>query len=285
VIDPKAFGLLTALGFGVAPVLLKLAFRHGGTMTLGLVLGQLATFGINALLVPFLDPQFTRLTPVAFVAFVLGGLTGTAVGRRWVYEAVNLIGPARATSIRSGAPVITALLALVLFHEPITIERWLAIIAVVSGAALVSWTPENGTRGWLGRGVAYSVAAGILYGIRPLFTKVGLDEVNLPLAAALIGALAALAYTLLFEDRDQLRGTRLNRAFVWFLASGLFQAIGITALTFGISEGDVSVVYPIAASAPLFTLIFSGLILRGVEQIAPHVVIGTVLTVLGVLFL
>jgi uncharacterized membrane protein len=285
VIDPKLFGLLTALSFGVAPVFLKIAFRHGGAMTLGLLLGQFATLGVNVLLLAVIDPHFDQLTPVAIVAFVMGGLAGTAIGRRWVYESVNLIGPARATSIRSSAPVITSLLALVFLREPITVERWLAIIAVVIGAALVSWTPDGGARGWLGRGVAYSLAAAFLYGVRPLVVKVGLDEANLPLAAALIGAVAALVYTVVFEDRRQLHGTRLNAAFAWFLVSGIFQAVGITALTFGLSRGDVSVVYSIAASAPLFTLIFTAVVLRGVEQITPHLVLGTVLTILGVIFL
>jgi uncharacterized membrane protein len=133
--------------------------------------------------------------------------------------------------------------------------------------------------------VAYSLAAAFLYGIRPLIVKLGLDQADLPLAAALIGAVAALVYTLVFEDRKQLRGTRLNLAFTWFLLSGLFQALGITALTFGLSEGDVSVVYSIAASAPLFTLVFSGLVLRGVEQLTPHLIVGTMLTVVGVIFL
>jgi uncharacterized membrane protein len=284
-IDPKVFGLLTALGFGFAPVILKMAFAQGGSMTLGLVLGQVATLGVSLALVPFINPRFDALTPVAAVAFAIGGLAGTAVGRRWVYESVNLIGPSRATSIRSSAPVITSLLALVLLGEPITLVRWLAILAVVVGAALVSWTPESGTRGWLGRGVAYSLAAAFLYGIRPLIVKVGLDQAAVPLAAALIGAVAALLYTLVFEDRKQLRGTRLNAAFAWFLLSGLFQALGITALTFGLSEGDVSVVYSIAASAPLFTLVFSGLILRGIEQITLNLVVGTALTVLGVIYL
>jgi drug/metabolite transporter (DMT)-like permease len=285
VIDPKLFGLLTALSFGIAPVFLKMAFRRGGGMTLGLLLGQLATLGVNLLLLAVIDPRFDELTPVAIVAFAVGGLAGTAVGRRWVYESVNLIGPARATSIRSSAPVITAIMALVFLREPITLDRWAAILAVVLGAALVSWTSDGGARGWLGRGVVYSLAAAFLYGIRPLIVKVGLDEANLPLAAALLGAVAALIYTLIFEDRKQLRTARLDAAFAWFLVSGLFQAVGITALTFGLSEGEVSVVYSIAASAPLFTLLFTGLVLRGVERITPHLVVGTILTILGVIYL
>jgi uncharacterized membrane protein len=131
----------------------------------------------------------------------------------------------------------------------------------------------------------YSILAACLYGVRPLIVKVGLDEADLPLAAALIGAIAALIYTIALENRSDMRRVRLDSAFVWFFVSGLCQALGVTALTVGLSEGEVSVVYSIAASAPLFTLVFSALILRGIERITPALVIGTVLTVLGVVFL
>jgi drug/metabolite transporter (DMT)-like permease len=284
-IDPKVFGVIAALGFGVAPVLLPFAFRRGGGMTLGLLLGQLATLGMNVALLPFINPQFEALTPVAIGAFALGGLAGTAIGRRWTYESIDLLGPSRATAIRSTAPVVTALLALVVLSEPITIERWLAILSVVGGGVLVTWTPGGGARSWLGRGVVYAVGAAVLYGIRPLILKVGLDQADLPLAAALIGAVAALVYTIALEDRGQLRTARVDAAFMWFLASGFFQALGITALTFGLAAGEVSVVYSIATSSPLVTLVFSAVLLRGVERITPTLVVGVILTGLGVIFL
>ena len=285
IIDPKLFGLATAISFGIAPVLLKVAFRRGGAMTVGMVIGQAATLVLNLALLSVMDPQLTLLTPIAIVAFALGGLAGTGIGRRWAYESINLLGPARSTTIRSASPVITTLLAIVLLQEQVSPVRWAAILAVVGGAVLVSWTPGAGARGWLGRGVAYALLAAAIYGIRPLIVKVGLAEANVPLAAALIGATAALIYTLLLENRSQLRGVRLDAAFRWFLLSGILQAIGITALTFGLSGGEASLVYSLTASAPLFTLLFTWVVMRDVEPITLRLIVGTVLTVVGVIYL
>ena len=284
-IDPKVMALATAISFGIAPVLLKVAFRRGGAMTVGLVIGQVVTVLLNLALVAVMNPGFAALTPVAFVSFVLGGLAGTAIGRRWSYESVNLLGPSRSTTIRSSSPVITTLLAIVLLREEVSVVRWAAILAVVGGAMLVSWTPGAGARGWIGRGVMYSFLAAAIYGVRPLIVKVGLDEANVPLAAALIGATAALIYTLVLENRAHLREVRFDAAFRWFAISGFFQATGITALTFALSGGETSVVYSLTASAPLFTLLFSWLVMRDLEPITLRLIIGTVAAVVGVIYL
>ena len=284
-IDPKLLALTTAVSFGIAPVLLKLAFRRGGAMTVGLVVGQVSTVALNLGLLAVMDPQLSRLTPLAVGAFIAGGLAGTAIGRRWAYESINLLGPSRSTTIRSASPVITTLLAIAFLGEDVGPGRWAAILAVVLGAATVSWTPGNGRRAWLGKGVVYSLLAAAIYGIRPLVVKAGLDEADLPLAAALIGSSAALLYTLAFENRRQLRGFQLDSAFRWFLVAGVLQAVGITTLTFGLAGGDASVIYSLTTSAPLFTLLFTWLVMRDVERITPSVMVGTVLTVSGVILL
>ena len=83
-IDPKFLALVTAVSFGIAPVMLKIAFRLGGAMTLGLILGQIATLLLNLALLAVLNPRLELLTPLAFMSFALGGLAGTAIGRRCV---------------------------------------------------------------------------------------------------------------------------------------------------------------------------------------------------------
>ena len=284
-IDPKLMALLTAVGFGIAPVLLKVAFRHGGGMTVGLVVGQVCTVVLNLALLVVMDPRIDLLTPPAVLAFAAGGLAGPAIGRRWAYESINLLGPSRSTTIRSASPVITTMLAIAFLGEQVDLLRWAAIIAVVLGAALVSWQPGAGARGWMGLGVAYSAAAAAIYGVRPLIVKIGLDAAAAPLSAAIIGAVAALLYTLIFEDRRQLRPFRLNRALAWFVVAGAFQALGVTALSFGLSAGEASVVYSLTASAPLFTILFTWIVIRDAEPITVRLVAGTALVVGGVVYL
>jgi drug/metabolite transporter (DMT)-like permease len=284
-VDPKLLALVTAVTFGLTPVVIKIGFRRGGSTTAAMLIGLVVAVPITCVPALILGLGLEQLTAVAFVAFVLGGLAGNAVGRRWNFQAIDLLGPSRASAIRASSPVITTLIAAILYAEPVTPARWAAVLAIVGGVVLVTWQPGESRRGWLGIGVAYALAGAVSYGIRPLIIKFGLEDADLPAAAAVIGAVAALVYTLVIEDRERLRSVRDDAAFKVFLFAGVLVAVGLTTLTFGLSEGDVSIVYPLVASAPLFTLAFTAVLLRGVDLLNWRIVLGVVAVVFGVIFL
>jgi drug/metabolite transporter (DMT)-like permease len=284
VIDAKVMALIAAVTFGMAPVTLKVAYRAGGNTNTGMVIGLAVAVPINFALVPFMDPHWEQLNLGAIVGFVLGGLAGNAIGRQWLYQAIDLLGPARASVLRSASPIITTILALLLYQEAVTPVRWAAVLAIVLGGVLVSWSPGSGARGWMSAGVVFALAAAVSYGTRPIFVKFGLEQANLPLAGACIGAVVALAWGMI-GDRSYLRETRLDRSFRWFFIGGVIQALALLALTFALSAGDVSLVYPLSTSAPLFTVLFSAVFLRGVEPIGRRLILGALAVVLGVVFL
>jgi uncharacterized membrane protein len=285
VIDAKVLALTTAVSFGIVPVFIKMAFGRGGQTGTGLMLALAFSVAVNFGLAVVVDPHWELLTPAAFGAFVVGGLAGNAIGRRWSFQSIDLLGASRSSALRASSPVVSALLAMVIFDELVTVLEWIAILAIVVGGVLVNWSPGADRRQWLGRGVLYALLAAASYGIRPLILKLGLNIADIPLAAACIGAVAALLYTLVREDRSQLLATRIDSAFKFWVLSGAIGAIGLISLTFAIAGGDVSVVYPLTASAPLFTVLFTALLLRGVEQITWRLVLGTVLVVAGVVYL
>ncbi len=282
--DAKILALITAVTFGLSPVALKLAFRAGGKTDAGMVIGLVSAIPLNLALIFFINPGWDRLTPVAWIAFILGGLAGAAIGRRFIYQSINLLGAPRAATIRSSSPVLTAFLAVLLYQEEITPLRWAAILAIVGGAALVSWTRGEGARGWLAMGVLFALGAAASYGIRPLFLKLALEQSDAPLAGSIIGAFAALTWAVVM-DRPGLGWAKVDKAFTWFLIGGLAQTVALLALTFGLNGGAVSLVYSLTASAPLFTLLFTAIFLRGVERITPQLVLGCVLVVAGVIYL
>lgn len=285
-LDPKLIALITAVAFGLNPVTLKLGFGKGGRPDTAMIIGLVIAVPIYFAILPFAGGlHWEQVTLAAFVGYVLGGLFGTGIGRRWLYMAIDRIGASPATAIKNSAPVISALLAAVLYQEPVTPIRWLAIIGIVTGVALVTWKPGSGVRHWLDIGTAAAVASAISYGVRPLFLKFGLEAADLPLTAAFVGATAALVYALSFGDRSGLRTAHRDPAFGLFLISGVLQSIGFLALTLGLSGGEVSVVYPVTASAPLFTLGFTALLLRGKERLTPQIVFGASLVVFGVILL
>ncbi len=283
-LDPRFLALITAVTFGISPPALKMAFRHGGQTNTGMIIGLVVAVLLNLALLPFIHPGWELLTPVAWVGFILGGLAGAAIGRRFIYQSIDLLGPSRASVIRGASPVLTAFLAVLLYQEEISPLRWAAILAIVGGAALVSWTPGSGARGGRAIGVLYALGAATAYGVRPIFVKLALEQADAPLAGSIIGAFASLVYAYVM-DRPKVGLAKLDKSFLFFLFAGITQATALIALTFGLSRGDVSLVYSLSASAPLFTVLFSAILLRGQERLTPRLILGSIAVVVGVVYL
>lgn len=277
---------MTAAFFGLNPVVLKLGFSREGTSEVALVIGLAVTVPIYLLVAPLLGGfDFARVTLPALFGFIMGGLFGTGIGRRWMYIAIERIGASPATAIKNSAPVITTFLAVLFLGEQVTLIQWVAVAAIVVGITLVTWKQGAGLRQLRDIGILAAVGSALSYGIRPLFLKFGLDEVDIPLTAALIGAVAALIYASVFTRFGRMRDGLRGPSAPYFIGAGVLQAFGFLALTFGLSMEDVSIVYPVTSTAPLFTLAFTALLLRGVEALTWRIVLGAVAVVGGVVSL
>ncbi len=284
--DGKLLALVTAACFGLNPVVLKLGFARQGTSEVALVMGLAITVPIYLLIAPLLGGfAFDRVTLPALIGFILGGLFGTGIGRRWLYIAIERIGASPATAIKNSAPVVTTFLAMLFLGEQVTLLQWAAIGAIVIGITLVTWQKGAGMRQVIDVGVLAAAGSALSYGVRPLFLKFGLEEVDVPLTAALIGAVAALVYASLFTRIGRMRAGLRARSAPYFAGAGVLQAFGFLALTFGLSTEDVSIVYPVTSTAPLFTLAFTALLLRGVEQLTWRIAVGATAVVAGVIWL
>lgn len=284
--EGKVLALMTAVCFGLNPVVLRLGFARQGTSEVALVIGLAITVPIYVLIAPLLGGfAFGEVTGPALVGFILGGLFGTGIGRRWMYIAIERIGASPATAIKNSAPVVTTFLAVLFLGEQVTLLQWGAIASIVSGITLVTWKRGAGVRQLFDVGVLAAVGSALSYGVRPLFLKFGLDEVDVPLTAALIGAVSALIYASLFTRLGRMRTGLRGRSIRYFAGAGILQAFGFLALTFGLSTEDVSIVYPVTSTAPLFTLAFTALLLRGVEQLTWRIALGATAVVAGVIWL
>jgi uncharacterized membrane protein len=73
-----------------------------------------------------------------------------------------------------------------------------------------------------------------------------------------------------------------RRALPWFALSGLLNGLAVILMYEGLRQGSVTVVSPIVASYPIFTLLLSGLLLRD-ERLTARVAVGVALTVVGVI--
>lgn len=282
----KVLALMTAICFGINPVLLKLGFARKGRSDVAVVIGLAITVPVYLAIAPLVGGiSFAHMTLPAVVGFVLGGLFGGGIGRRWMYLAIEKIGASPAAAIKNAAPVITTALAILFLGERVTLLHWLAIVTIVAGITLITWRKGLGVRHMLSVGVLAALGSALSYGVRPLFLKYGLDAANLPLTGALIGAVAALVYAAVLTPNSELWFGLREKSLGLFAASGILQALGFLALTFGLSGEDVSIVYPVTSTAPLFTLLFTALMLRNTERLTWRIVIGAVAITAGVIVL
>ena len=282
----KALALMTAICFGINPVLLKLGFARKGRSDVAVVIGLAITVPVYLAIAPLVGGiSFAHMTLPAVVGFVLGGLFGGGIGRRWMYLAIEKIGASPAAAIKNAAPVITTALAILFLGERVSLLHWLAIVTIVAGITLITWQKGLGARHMLSVGVLAALGSALSYGVRPLFLKYGLDAANLPLTGALIGAVAALVYAAVLTPNSELWFGLREKSLGLFAASGILQALGFLALTFGLSGEDVSIVYPVTSTAPLFTLLFTALMLRNTERLTWRIVVGAVAITAGVIVL
>jgi drug/metabolite transporter (DMT)-like permease len=253
-------------------------------------IGLVVTVPLYAVMLPlFGGLHWEQVTIPAFIGFILGGLFGAGIGRGWLFGAIQQIGASRATAIKNSSPLFSTLLATLVLGESVSSLHWAAVVTIIVGLALVGWRATS-ERGHLeGKGVLMALGAAASYGVRPLFLKFGLDAADLPLTAALVGAIAAISpYTYTLARRGGLslgaRGTPART--IWlFVIAGLLQGIGFLALTMALAEARVSVVYPITAAAPIVTLAASYVLFRSAEHLTWRVALGILAVVGGVVVL
>ncbi|MGH2473202.1 MAG: DMT family transporter [Candidatus Limnocylindria bacterium] len=299
--EGKILALACAVCFGLNPVMLRVGFTRAGSVDAAVIIGLVVAVPLYAALLPLAGgPRWEEVSTAALVAFALAGLFGAGIGRRWLYTAIDKIGAAPATALKNTAPLFTTALAIPLLGEHVGLVQWAAVLSIIGGITLVSWRGGQGAKQLVNIGVIAALGSALSYGIRPLILKFGLIEANLPMTAVLVGAVSALAYAVVMSRPWRTRATpegsgaiasglamatKRPAAFWFFVGAGIAQSIGFLALTLGLATDDVSLVYPVTSTAPLFTLVFAWLFLRGTEAVTWRLALGVVAVTAGVIVL
>lgn len=132
-------------------------------------------------------------------------------------------------------------------------------------------------------GVAFALGAAVAYGTSQVLTRQTVSHLAPPLVGAFIAlGFGTAGFALLSLRSLGARGPHFWRGAAFFVAAGVFSALGVVLLFVALSRGEVVVISPVVATNPLFTLLFAAVLLRGLERITPRVVAGALLVVAGV---
>jgi len=214
--------------------------------------------------------------------FVLAGLIGTVGGRLLRFLAIDQVGASVSSAVLNLQPLISTALAIVFLGEDVTVPIVLGTIVIVAGTVLLSTSGQRlGFRPWQ---IWLPLASATCFGIVAILRKVGLGQMGPVVGTAINVTTALIAYSafmLSIRGYRELLACR-GRTLGYFIVAGFTENVGVFLTIVGLSLGAVSVVTPLTATAPIFVLLLSPFLLRGVEIMTARVVIGTVLIVAGV---
>ena len=167
-------GLLAAFSWAVAAVIFRQLGVRLHPLVLNLYKGIIASFALVLFLTIWGGVvQAVPVKPLLLLLF--SGMLGIGIGDTAFFAALNRLGERRTVLIaETFAPLVTILLALILFQEFISLSPWLGIIAILSGVYLVIRVRSNRDESphrQLLAGIAYGLITAICQAVGGVMSK------------------------------------------------------------------------------------------------------------------
>lgn len=275
------FALGTAASFGTFSIIVLMGREHANAIS-GVVIGLIVPLPL-LLLATALAWQPGWWHPRALMFFVLAGLAGPACSRVFLFLALHYLGVARAMPLTSVTPLLSTVLAIALLGETPGPHIWAGTLLIAAGSASLSYKKQSDTS-WQRRHLWLIAMNMVAASLSFLFRKFALNEVHAPLLGATVSSAAGLCFLVLFMPffpaGQRLRLDR-SKAWLFYGATGLLNALGFLTQFNALSLTDVSIVIPLSSTAPFFSLLLSRIALRHTERVTKLIVAGTVLIVAG----
>jgi len=290
-----ALSLLSMLGFA-ANILLTLY----AMMRLSVEVGFLVALATNILFPAalFAFDWAVRTTPFTWdwngaALFALGGVIGTFLGRRLLFDAVQLLGPSRASVFHSTAPAFALVAAWLLADERLGLYE----IGLMALVWLGLWFTQPRAAPGGGRPARASLRKGMLFGLLTV-AGFGFGSVLRGLAMrgwheALLGALVASAAALACQvvvTRDwtkilaQLRAA--DRVALWlYVGCGVTTSLGAIFMSLAMVRMEIALSMLVVHTTPLVIFPFSVFVLKNREELAARTVLGAMMVLSGIALL
>lgn len=275
------FSLCTAVMAASFSLIVRRGKQHGNAIT-GVLIGLIvSTPGLVAATLWFWEPGWWNLR--ALVLFSAAGLTGPVLGRIFMYLAIHNLGVSRSMPLMATNPVFTAVLAYSILGERPGPYIWAGTLLVASGCAAITIKSHDDLH-WNRRLLWMPFAAVAGFAVSNLFRKAGMLAVPSPIFGVTITTLSGLVFLSLlglFMSSENSPNLRSRKAWVFYSICGSINTLAFLANFVAIRYGDLTVVVPLASTAPFFSLLLSAIFLRDVERLTVWIVAGTAFIVLG----
>lgn len=283
-----ALSLGAALFWGLGPVFSKRGLADTGTWmegTLVVVGSRMAMYWILL----FSTGGVTALAGISveiILVFSAAGIVASGIGRLVFYIGIDEIGSTITNAFTNTRPLFAVGLAVIWLGEAVTVQMAVGTLVIVTGLVVLTVSKGGDITGWDRRYLVFPLAAAVFYALGNVVRRFGFTATTVdPLQAVAVGDLAAflfIATTAVVSRKHQLEGSR--ESYSYFVAGGLCAGVGLLLLfqALSLDGGDVAIVDPLVATAPLFTTIFAAVVLRDIERVTLGTVLGILVAIAGV---
>ena len=283
VLESVIYGLIAAVGFGVADFLVAIVSRKLGVLQTALAASILAT-AISTPYLPF-APGLDELTPLFW-----GELAGISVLGALVilslYKALQIGPVAIVAPITAAHTAVTVLLAVVFLGEQLSGQQTAAIAATIGGVTFASVDLQEIRSGssLVSKGVILGLVSAAGLGLFAYSTGVISRDIGWFLPAYAMNLMAFGIFSTVFFLKREWPWKNLTKSIVsGAVLIGILQTAALFAFSRGSEIGVISIVSAAAAATPLVPVIGGLLILR--ERLAINQAGGLIFLLAGLLVL
>lgn len=216
---------------------------------------------------------------------------GYAIGDTSFFESLRRIGVARAATIGGCNPLITAFLAVIFLHEPVTLGLLAGVIVICGGVWIITTDQAaaratRGTHGSLLVGATLALVAAVGWSVSMVMVRPAVEQVDSLLASA-IRLPMATAFLFLLATRSRMIDNRRlemdRRTKAWVLFSGLTSGVSSTLFLWSVDLVGAARTAAISSIVPILSALLAVLLLG--ERLTIKLCIGMAISVVGVLLI
>src|SRR5512134_1128417 len=224
--------------------------------------------------------------------FAVGGVVGTFLGRRFLFDTVKLLGPSRASVFHSTAPAFALIGAWLLAGE-ILGPYEIALMAVVWVGLWLTQPRAGSVHAPAKHVLRKGLVAGLLtvagFGFGNVLRGIAMRNWEEAALGTVIASLAALACQFLVTRHwasigAQLRGAD-RTAVLLYIGCGVFTSLGSIFISLAMTRIEIALAVLVVHTTPLVIFPVSVWLLKNREELTPRTILGAVLVLAGIAFL
>jgi drug/metabolite transporter (DMT)-like permease len=216
------------------------------------------------------------------LVFVAVGLFVPGLTRVLTFRGIRAMGSAVTSTIVNTTPMFSTTLAMLILRERPGPLVLFGVALIVSGLAIISW--EGSERSWKKSELIFPFLAAVLFSMKDVTVRWGLEGSGSPILAAAIAAATSTVEILLINL--YVHGEKLalppRQVIHWFVTSGICTSGSFLFMFLALSMERVSIVAPLINSYAVFVLLLTPLIARRIEIVTLRKMAGAAFVVMGI---